>query len=198
MGRKGNPPMFSSRNPLGVRLEPITVPAPCKRENFYFTVGVKHDFVNLGGPFQEGHVVWNQTTWDWNSQPTFFQWLRFRQTVCFQPWFLHPQIGFILLLTLQRLWLDYMIWWWFLHTDFIISCHNGFSNSVHVLVTQSCPTLCNPMDCNPSGSSVHGVLQTRILEKVAIPFSRGSSQQGIKLGSPALQPDSLPSYQGSP
>ena len=108
-GRKGNPPMFSSRNPLGVRLEPITVQAPRKREKFYFTVGVKHDFVNLGGPFQEGHVVWNQTTRDWNSQPTFNQWLRFRQIVCFQTWFLHPQIGFILLLT--RLWLDYIIWW---------------------------------------------------------------------------------------
>ena len=35
--------------------------------------------------------------------------------------------------------------------------------------------LCNPMDCNLSGSSVHGILQTRILEWVAIPFSRGSS-----------------------
>ena len=45
-----------------------------------------------------------------------------------------------------------------------------------VLVTQSCPTLCNPMDCSPPGSSVHGILQARILEWVAIPFSRGPSQ----------------------
>ena len=36
---------------------------------------------------------------------------------------------------------------------------------------QSCPTLCDPMDCGPSGSSVHGILQARILEKVAIPSS---------------------------
>ena len=43
-------------------------------------------------------------------------------------------------------------------------------------VTQSCPTLCNPMDCSPPGSSVHGILQARILEWVAISFSRGSSQ----------------------
>ena len=43
------------------------------------------------------------------------------------------------------------------------------------LVAQSCPTLCDPMDCNPPGSSVHGILQARILEWVAIPFSRGSS-----------------------
>ena len=42
-------------------------------------------------------------------------------------------------------------------------------------VTQSCPTLCDPMDCNLPGSSVHGILQARILEWVAIFFSRGSS-----------------------
>ena len=43
-----------------------------------------------------------------------------------------------------------------------------------VLVTQSCPTLCNPMDCSPPGSSVGGILQAGILEWVAIPISRGS------------------------
>ena len=36
-------------------------------------------------------------------------------------------------------------------------------------------TLCNPMNCNPPGFSIHGVLQARVLEWVAIPFSRGSS-----------------------
>ena len=41
---------------------------------------------------------------------------------------------------------------------------------------QSCPTLCNPEDCSPPGSSVHGISQVRILEWVAIPLSRGSSQ----------------------
>ena len=45
-----------------------------------------------------------------------------------------------------------------------------------VLVAQSCPTLCDPMDCGPPGSSVHGILQARILEWVAIPFSRRSFQ----------------------
>ena len=43
-------------------------------------------------------------------------------------------------------------------------------------VAQSCPTLCNHMDCSSLGSSVHGIFQTRILDWVAIPFSRGSSQ----------------------
>ena len=45
---------------------------------------------------------------------------------------------------------------------------------VKVLVTQSCPTLYNPMDCSWQGLSVHGILQARILEWVASPFSRGS------------------------
>ena len=44
-----------------------------------------------------------------------------------------------------------------------------------MFVTQSCLTLCNHMDCSPPGSSVHGILQVRILEWVAIPFSRGPS-----------------------
>ena len=42
-------------------------------------------------------------------------------------------------------------------------------------VAQSCPTLCDPMDCSLPGSSVHGILQARILEWVAMPSSRGSS-----------------------
>ena len=60
-----------------------------------------------------------------------------------------------------------------------------------IKVAQSCPTLCNPMDCSLPGSSVHGILQARILEWVAVPFSRGYSQPGIKPRSPTLQADSL-------
>ena len=47
---------------------------------------------------------------------------------------------------------------------------------VKVLVTQLCRTLCDPMDCSPPASSVHGILQARILEWVAMSFSRGSSR----------------------
>ena len=43
-------------------------------------------------------------------------------------------------------------------------------------VTQSCPTLCDPMDCSLAGSSVHGIFQARVLEWVAISFSRRSSR----------------------
>ena len=49
-------------------------------------------------------------------------------------------------------------------------------NRMHLCsVAKSCPALCNPMDCSPPGSSVHGTSQERIRECVAISFSRGSS-----------------------
>ena len=46
---------------------------------------------------------------------------------------------------------------------------------VYVLVTQSCPSLCDPMDCSPTGFSVHGIFQARILEWIAFLFSRETS-----------------------
>ena len=52
-------------------------------------------------------------------------------------------------------------------------------------VAQSCPSLCDLMDYSPLGSSVHGNLKARLLEWVAISFSRGSSDPGIKPQSPA-------------
>ena len=57
---------------------------------------------------------------------------------------------------------------------------------MHAKLLQSCPTLCNPLDCSPPGSSVHGILQARILEWVSMPFSRGSSD-------PEIEPESLTS-----
>ena len=60
-------------------------------------------------------------------------------------------------------------------------------------VAQSCLTLCDPMDCSLQGPSVHGTFQARVLEWVAISFSRGSSHPGIELGSPALKAEALPS-----
>ena len=62
-------------------------------------------------------------------------------------------------------------------------------------VTQSCPTLYDPTDCSLSGSSIHGILQAKILEWVAIPFSKGSYQPRDFTQSPALQADSLLSEQ---
>ena len=61
------------------------------------------------------------------------------------------------------------------HMNIIASPNVWVLKKCHVLVTQLCLTLCNPMDCSPPGSSVHGILQARILEWVAIRFFRGSS-----------------------
>ena len=70
----------------------------------------------------------------------------------------------------------------------IASFESLLSNvKVKVLVAQSCPTLCDPMDY-----TVPGILQARILEWVAIPFSRGSSQPRDRTRSPYTA-DSLPS-----
>ena len=69
----------------------------------------------------------------------------------------------------------------FNHKTFRIAC---------VLITQSCPTLCDVMVCSPLGSSANGILQTRILDWVAISSSRDLPDPGIKAGSPALQADS--------
>ena len=63
---------------------------------------------------------------------------------------------------------------------------------MNVKVTQSCLTLCDPTHCTLLGPSVHGIFQARILEWVAVPFSRGSSCPRNWTGSPALQADSLP------
>ena len=69
------------------------------------------------------------------------------------------------------------------HTFF--SClysHLAYKGESESEVSQSCPTLCDPMNCNPPGSSVHGILQPRILEWVAIPFLQGIfPTQGLNL-----------------
>ena len=57
---------------------------------------------------------------------------------------------------------------------------------------QLCPTLCDPVDCSLLGSSVHGVLQARILEWVAMSPPGDLPDPGIELISPALQANSLP------
>ena len=65
---------------------------------------------------------------------------------------------------------------------FITHLQSGFHHAVSYgiesesEVAQSCPTLCDPVDCSSPGSSVRGIFQARILEWVAISFSRGSSQ----------------------
>ena len=66
-------------------------------------------------------------------------------------------------------------------------------DSLKCEVTQSCPALCNPMDCSLPGSSVHVIFQARVLEWVAISFSSGSSWPRDRTQVPALKADILPS-----
>ena len=79
----------------------------------------------------------------------------------------------------------------------VFTAHQNLRKSIRlkvkVLATQLCLTLCNPMDCSPPGFSVHGILQARILEWVALSFSRGSSPPSDQTPSPVLQTNSLPS-----
>ena len=58
---------------------------------------------------------------------------------------------------------------------------------------QPCPTLCDPMDCSLPGSSVHGIFQARVLEGVAISFSRGSSQPRDRTRVSRVPGNALPS-----
>ena len=62
---------------------------------------------------------------------------------------------------------------------------------VCVLVAQSCPTLCDPMDHSPSGSYVHGILQARIRSGLPFPFPGDHLDPGAELRSPALPADSF-------
>ena len=58
----------------------------------------------------------------------------------------------------------------------------SFLGRVRTKLLQSCPTLCDLMDCSPPGSSVHGISQARILEWVALPSSKGSSRPRERTG----------------
>ena len=82
---------------------------------------------------------------------------------------------------------------WFLQQSVNSGSFGGWGcQASGLLVAQSCATLCDSMDYGQSGSSVHGILQARILECVVIPFSRASSQPRDQTRSHALQADSLP------
>ena len=64
----------------------------------------------------------------------------------------------------------------------------GGAAAVAAKLLQSCPTLCDPMDCSPPGSSIHGIFQARVLEWVALPSlaGRGSGRQMGGIWGPSL------------
>ena len=72
--------------------------------------------------------------------------------------------------------ISWCCWRWFSGLTFFkyIYRYKAINDNMVVLAAQSCLTLCNPRDSSPPGSSVHWILQARILEWVAISFSRGS------------------------
>ena len=72
----------------------------------------------------------------------------------------------------------------------VVSCYLKYRGAC--LVTKSCPTLCDPIDCSPPGPSLHRDSPARILEWVAMPSSRDLLNPGIEPRSPILQADSLP------
>ena len=82
---------------------------------------------------------------------------------------MHRSLTFLLLICLGQMGL----------LDFGVSrAHFLTALGVCAKSLQSCLTLCDPVDCSPPGSSVRGILQARILERVAMPSSRGSSSPG--------------------
>ena len=88
---------------------------------------------------------------------------------------------------------SFLLIWNFKFKEYYLGCCFLSSPESHkqskVLVAQSCPTLCDPVDRSPPGSSVHGILQARILEWVAVPFSGRSSSLEVEPRSTALQAD---------
>ena len=92
--------------------------------------------------------------------------------ICVFLWYFKRQLWFY--------WLGHIYFFFF---GFSFICNGYLFTMCYVyLVTQSCPTLCNPLDCSPPGSSVHGILQERILEWIAISSSRGIlPTQGLNL-----------------
>ena len=86
----------------------------------------------------------------------------------------------------------------FMSFHFINLCDSlkRMKSAKKVSVAQLCPTLCDPMDCSPPDSSVCEILQTKILEWVAIPFTRGSSQPRDRTQISCIA-DGLPSVSSS-
>ena len=122
--------------------------------------------------------------------------------------FLGTEILYIITLTFVRQWVEYLlrglaevrdftcVCWFPFYLNCFLPGPVFFSGTllsqvwvVKVKVTQSCPILFDPMDCI---GIVHGILQARTLEWIAIPFSKDLPNSGIEPTSPTVQVDSLP------
>ena len=115
---------------------------------------------------KKGHGLWSQKDQD----KVLFLPLHL-QILEPSPWFLEPRLLLIYCNCAHNVYVDYE------HGCHIAQFLKLSKKIQHAYAKsyQSCPTLCNPVNCRPPGSSVHGILRARILESVAISFSRGSS-----------------------
>ena len=86
----------------------------------------------------------------------------------------------------------HMLFGWILNPPLLFNVHNLLKWKESE-VAQSCPILCNPMDCSLPGSSVPGIFQARVLEWVTFPSPGDLPNPGIEPRSPALQADALTS-----
>ena len=135
-------------------------------------LGREHELLKLQALSPKGRTCLFESS-NWRQREITFQELEHRRGDC------------------RRLWKDWTSLWDFLpnpSTDMLdyfqpriqvppasLRIPLGFIACVHAKSFHSCPTLCDPMDCSLPGSSVHEILQARILEWVAMPSSRGSS-----------------------
>ena len=86
----------------------------------------------------------------------------------------HCSVFVVYIQCIEEFWtrhLKYGFYEWWYYRQAVL-----YSFLIESEVAQLCPTLCDPMDCSLSGSSVHGIFQARVLEWIAISFSRGSSR----------------------
>ena len=90
-------------------------------------------------------------------------------------WWWTGRPGMLQFMGLQRVGHDWTELNWDISLFILVVSVHILTHCMRAKLLQSCPTLCSPMDCSPPGFSVHGILQARILEWVAISSSRGSS-----------------------
>ena len=104
--------------------------------------------------------------------------LQYKNTIWRIPWTEEP--GMLKSMGLQKSWRWLSTLRSMLFAFYNYNKGSGESLTYPFLKAQSCPTLCNLVDCSLPGSSVHEISQARMLEWVTISFSKGSSQPGIK------------------
>ena len=144
-------------------------------------------FISSGKPF----FVWSKSPWEGSLEENGYMCM-YNWVLCLSTWNYHSIVNQLYSNIKQKV----------LQNEFspsTVELRNTLHVCMHAQSLQSCPTLCDPMDCCRPASSVHGILQAGILEWVAVPSSRGFPDPGFKPESPALLADSSPlSHQGSP